>query len=334
MSTNQRFHSHAARHRAIPRNFTKVYKPSIMTVGKQGRKIAIIGASGTIGGPTLAAMLETGIHTITVLSRASSDASFPAGVQVKRGNYNDQPFLVSALQGHDVLLLTIGRLGRDSQIPIIQAAAKAGVRWVVPSEFGPDPYAPLVKESPIIASKKMYRDLAEELGLSWISVVCNPYLDWSLENGSWGIDIKERKAKLVDGGISKFNTTTVDQAAKGVTALLSLPDTELTRYKNKPIFLSSVYISMREMLDSVIRATGTSESDWDIRTVSYDDDIKVSREEAAKGNTTAIIAEFYDMNTREGLGGDYQSKALKDMELLRLEQEDLDSVVRKVVQVI
>jgi uncharacterized protein YbjT (DUF2867 family) len=303
-----------------------------MTIGKQGRKIAIVGASGTIGGPTLAAMLETGIHTITVLSRASSDTSFPAGVQVKKGNYNDQSFLVSALQGHDVVLLTIGRLGRDSQIPIIQAAAKSGVGWVVPSEFGPDPYAPLVKESPIIASKKKYRDLAEELGLSWISVVCNPYLDWSLENGSWSIDIKGRNAKLVDGGFSKFNTTTVNQTAKGVTALLSLPDAELTRYKNKPIFLSSVYISMREMLDSVIRATGTSESDWDIKAVSYEDDIKIAREEAAKGSIMAMIAEFYDMNTREGLGGDYQSKALKDMELLGLEQEDLDSVVRQVVQ--
>ena len=65
----------------------------------------------------------------------------------------------------------------------------------MPSEFGPDPYAPLVKESPIIVSKKKYRDLAEELELSWISVVCNPYLDWSLKNGSWSIDIKGRKAK-------------------------------------------------------------------------------------------------------------------------------------------
>ena len=90
-----------------------------MTMGKQGRKIAIVSASGTIGGPTLAAMLGTGIHIITVLSRTTSDTSFPAGVQVKKDNYNDQSFLISALQGQDIVLLTIGRLGRDSQIPII-----------------------------------------------------------------------------------------------------------------------------------------------------------------------------------------------------------------------
>ncbi|KAH8810904.1 hypothetical protein F5884DRAFT_727138 [Xylogone sp. PMI_703] len=303
-----------------------------MTTRKQGRKIAIAGGSGTIGGPTLAALLEAGIHTITVLSRASSDVSFPSGVQVKKGNYTDQSFLVSALGGHDFLILAIGRLGRDVQIPLIKAAAEAGVRWLVPSEFGPDPYAPLVKESPIIASKKKYRDLAEELGLSWISVVCNPYLDWSLENGSWSIDIKGREAKLVDGGISKFNTTTIKQTAKGVATLLSLPDTELSRYKNKPVFLSSAYISMRELLSSVIRATGTSESDWDIKRVSYDDDIKIAREEAAKGSITAMIEEFYDMNTREGFGGDYQSKAIKDMESLGLEEEDLDRIVKQVVQ--
>ncbi|RFU35504.1 hypothetical protein B7463_g795, partial [Scytalidium lignicola] len=303
-----------------------------MAIGKQGRKIAIVGASGTIGGPTLAALLEIGIHTITILSRAESDAVFLPGIEVKKGSYTDQSFLVSALQGNDIMLLAIGRLGRDAQIPIIQAAAIAGVRWVVPSEFGPDPYAPLVKESPIIASKKKYRDLAEELGLSWISVVCNPYLDWSLENGYWSIDIKGRKAKLVDGGNSKFNTTTVNQTAKGVAALLSLTDAELSRYKNKPVFLSSVYTSIREMVDSVIRATGSSESDWDIKAVTYDDIIKATRVEATKGNLMAMVEEFYAVNTREGFGGDYQSKALADMKLLGMEQEDLDSVVRQVVR--
>ena len=117
---HERFYSHAARYRATTKELHKgMYKSSNMTMGKQGRKIAIVGASGTIGDPTLAAMVGTGIHIITVLSRATSDTSFPAGVQVKKGNYNDQSFLISALQGQDVVLLTIGRLGRDSQIPII-----------------------------------------------------------------------------------------------------------------------------------------------------------------------------------------------------------------------
>ncbi len=142
---------------------------------KQGRKIAIVGATGNIGLPTLTSLLEYGIHTVTAISRPDSKATFPAGVQVVKGSYDDEAFLLSALAGQDVLVLQLNYYGEKYQANFIKAAAKAGVRYVLPTEFGSDPYARLVQESPFLSSKKQYRDLAEEVGVSWIAIVNNPW---------------------------------------------------------------------------------------------------------------------------------------------------------------
>ncbi|KFZ22738.1 hypothetical protein V502_02779 [Pseudogymnoascus sp. VKM F-4520 (FW-2644)] len=66
---------------------------------KQSRKIAIVGGSGSVGSPTVKALLSHGIHTITAISRSESTATFPSSVIVKRGSYNDEEFLTKALKG-------------------------------------------------------------------------------------------------------------------------------------------------------------------------------------------------------------------------------------------
>ncbi|CAO2647206.1 Nn.00g081280.m01.CDS01 [Neocucurbitaria sp. VM-36] len=299
---------------------------------KQGRNIAIVGASGTIGSHTLSAILETGIHTVTAISRGESNATFPAGVLVKKGDYAEESFLVNALQKQDVLILQLGIFSTDQQIPLIRAAAKAGVRYVLPTEFGSDPYAPFAKVFPMLADKKKYRDLAEELGISWIAVVNNPWFDWSLKQGNWGIDVRGKKAVLYKGAEGKFNTTTLRQVGEGVARLLSLPDAELETFKNRPVYLSSFEITQKELLDSAIRATGTEESDWDIVVRDASDVIAEARQEVAKGNHMAFVNEFYIAHMQEGFGGNYNSKAAKDAEILGLKSGSVDAAVRAVVQ--
>ncbi|ELR08546.1 hypothetical protein GMDG_03241 [Pseudogymnoascus destructans 20631-21] len=83
---------------------------------KQSRKIAIVGGSGSVGSPTVEALLSHGIHTVTAISRSESTATFPSGVTVKIGSYNDEEFLVVALRGQDVLILQLEFMALDSQI--------------------------------------------------------------------------------------------------------------------------------------------------------------------------------------------------------------------------
>ena len=231
-----------------------------------------------------------------------------------------------------MLNLQLGFFGIKQQIPLIKAAAKSGVSYVLPTEFGSDPYASLAKNFPLMSSKKQYRDLVEELGMSWIAVVNNPWLDWSLKQGSWGIDIQNRKASLYKGAEAKFNTTTLKQVGEGVAKLLSLPEAELETYKNKPVYLSSFFITQRDILESAIRATGTKESDWNVVVEDADKVIEEVRREIANGNHMAFVKEFYITHMRKGFGGDYQEKALKDAQVLELKAENLDEVVETVVK--
>ncbi|OHW93445.1 isoflavone reductase family protein [Colletotrichum incanum] len=301
--------------------------------GQQARKIAIIGASGTIGGLTLNALREKGVHTITAVTRAGSSATFPSDVIVKQGDYSDESFLLSAFQGQDVVVL---QLSFDSfmtgQKPLIRAAAKAGVKWVLPTEFGSD-LAPskLLDASPLVAGKKQFRDLIEELGMSWIAIVNNPWFDWSLAQGFWGIDIKNRSARLFDGGKTKFITTTIGTTAKGTAGVLSLPESELETFRNKPVYLKSFHITQRDMLDSILRATGTEDKDWKVEVLDAAAVVADSEEKVKQGDHAAMLVGFYVNHMREGWGGDYSAK-VTDQGKLGVTEENLDEVVKKVVQ--
>lgn len=294
----------------------------------------MVGATGTIGSVTLASLLQKNIHAITAISRAASSAKFPDSVKVQKGDYNDESFLISALQGQDVLILQVSfdPEAMASQITLIKAAAKAGVKWVLPTEFGSDPYAPLAKEFPILSQKKEYRDLIESLGMSWIAVANNPWFDWSLKGGLWGIDIAQKKATLYDVDDAKFNTTTLQQTAAGVANLLSLPDETLDQYKNKPVYLKSFRVNQREILDSVLRATAAKENEWEIKNADANQSIDRWMQEAAKGDLRAFQLAFYVAHMQKGRGGDYDAKAIKDMEVLGMEEQNLDEVVEAVVE--
>jgi hypothetical protein len=303
---------------------------------KQGRKIALVGASGTVGRHTLAAFLASAIHTITVVTRSKSKAVFPEGVIINKGDYGDESFLEASFTGQDVLILMLGREALQQQTPLIAAAVQAGVPWIVPTDFGSDPMSEKLRSHippRFLDGKDQYHTQVEESSSSnWIGIINNPWFDWCLTNGFWGINIKDRKATLYNGGNTKVTTTTLDRVGKGVAGVFSLPDSELAKFKNQYVYLSSFRVSQRDMLESVLRATETEESDWDVNTVAVADAVKQGNELAAQGNMMGLVTAFFAPHFEEGLGGDFSEK-LTDPKLLGLEEEEeLDAVVKRVVE--
>ncbi|KAF6815199.1 oxidoreductase [Colletotrichum sojae] len=300
---------------------------------QQGRKIAIVGASGNVGGLTLNALLEKGIHTVTAVTRTESSATFPEGVIVKKGSYEDESFLVDAFKGQDVVVLALGLSSAGTaQGPLIRAAGKAGVKWILPTEFGSDTAPTKTFEtSPILQHKVAPRKAVEEAGASWIAIVNNPWFDWSMAKGLWGIDIKNRTARLYDGGRTKFITTNLPTTGKGTAGVLSLPDAELEKYRNKPFYLKSFYVSQHDMLGSIQRATGTTDADWKIETVDAAEVVARAEEDAKNGNHFAGLVAFYVNHMREGWGGDYSAK-LTDLSKIGLSEESLDETAKRVVK--
>ena len=102
-------------------------------------KILLIGASGNLGSVFLPILLAEPSFTVSILSRSSSTATFPANVRVhKVPDSYPESALIEAFQGQDVVISTLSLTNLGPQKTFIDAAVKAGVKRFVPSEFGAD----------------------------------------------------------------------------------------------------------------------------------------------------------------------------------------------------
>ncbi|KAF5000288.1 hypothetical protein FGRMN_1920 [Fusarium graminum] len=286
-----------------------------MSPPTQGRKIAIIGLSGQVGTPTVKELLAQGIHTITAVQRLESTSTFPHEVIVKNGDLNDESFLVSAFHGQDVVVLMppIPHI-ISVQEPAVRAAAKAGVPYIFPSEFGPDPFASrLIEENQLLQNKKRIRDLIEDLGVSsWISITVGPFLDMNIKSGLWGFDIENRKATIWTGAVGKVNATSVANTGYATAAVLSLPEEDLARYRNKAFYVPSFHLTQRELLEAVQKATGTTEKDWEVKHQEIQDAFEDCNAKIQQGDDVAPFAKFFVTHFQEGNGGDFQHKIVID----------------------
>lgn len=84
------------------------------------------------------ALLKTGKHTVTALTRDASQ-KFPEGVISKVIDYSQPETLVEPLQNQDALVITLGGLAPEgTELALIKAAGEAGVKWIMPNEWCPD----------------------------------------------------------------------------------------------------------------------------------------------------------------------------------------------------
>ncbi|KAM0810479.1 hypothetical protein AB5N19_10828 [Seiridium cardinale] len=304
-----------------------------MATSKQARNITIVGGSGTVGTPIVASLVELGIHNLSVITRPDSQAEYPASVKVHKGSYDDEAFLTSALAGQNVLIMALSYLASDAQIPLIRAAAKTKVAYIVPCEFGSDATnVALNQEIILMNAKRPYRDLIEELGVSsWIGVTNNPWFDYCMKGAYFYIDVKQRTAKLLDGGVVKANFSTLDRVGKSLAAVLSLPEAELAKHKNDWVYFSSFLISQSNILDSALRVTDTKREDWTITEGTAKEVRDWAKAETTKGNRMAAAAALFALMFSDGFGGNYNDKVV-DYKKLGLEpEEDLDAVMKKLV---
>lgn len=86
-----------------------------------------------------AALLKTGKHTVTAITRADSQSKLPEGVIVKKVDYSKPETLVEALRGQDALVITMGgHTPKEIHLALFNAAGEAGVSWIMPNEWSPD----------------------------------------------------------------------------------------------------------------------------------------------------------------------------------------------------
>lgn len=297
---------------------------------KQLRKVTLVGATGNVGKHILDALLAVG-HQVTVLTRPDSTATLPHtnNVTIHRADYADEALLADILQGQEVVIAAVSHAAYGVQRPLFRAAARAGVPWTVPCEFGSDPNAALNEHVDLNTPKKQYRALVEELGVgAWLGVVNNPWIDYLMpmpHGGGFGVDFKTRTAELYDDGTARITFSTLRRTGQSLAAVLALPDAELARYRNRFVFFSSFRVSQRDLLESAIRVTGTREGDWTVSSQPSAEVITKCKE--ASGFTPVLLMA---LTFAEGMGGDYSDRVV-DYKRLGLEQEEsLDEAVRDI----
>lgn len=304
-----------------------------MSITSQSRKIAILGASGTLGKPLLAALLASpAAHTITVVQRTDATSTFAPRVRVLKGDLFSESFLASAFTGQDVVVLMPPLPHIISlQEPAVRAAAQVGVPYVFPAEFGPDPFATaLIRDNDLLQSKNRIRNLVEELGVSsWVSIVVGPWIEYGVGFGLWGVDAKARKATIWNGAEGKVNSASAKYAGEALAAALNLPEADLAKVKNGAIYTPSLRFTQRELLAAAQKLTG---GEWTVEERPVQDVVREYEEGLAKGDETAGHAKFFATHAMEGSGADFEDKidrALqKKLKALGLGEESLEDAIR------
>jgi hypothetical protein len=285
---------------------------------------------------------------VTAITREGSTSKLPDGVKVVRVNYDDEVSLVAALQGQQFLAITLSVSGApDTHSKLVAAAAKAGIPYVMPNNYGSDIANRKLAEENLYGMAGIERRAEiERTGVSsHITMVCGFWYEWSLGLGEpcFGIDIKSKKATFFDDGETKINTSTWEQCGKALAGLLSLkelPEDEndkepnVAQWKNKPLYISSFLISQREMLDSVHRVIGTTDKDWEITFEKSAERFAKGVEDMKKGERLGFARAMYSRNFYPNGGGDYESSRGLDNAKIGLEKDDLDVATKRTVELV
>ena len=127
---------------------------------------------------------------VTALTRQDSTSTFPDGVHVHKTDYDSESSLAEAFKGQDAVVSVIATAALGSQSKIIEAAAQAGVKRFIPSEFGVN----VLKledggMKKILGAKVKARELLEKIAagnkdFTWTGISTNLFFDWVCYSGS------------------------------------------------------------------------------------------------------------------------------------------------------
>ncbi|KAE9372192.1 hypothetical protein N431DRAFT_558082 [Stipitochalara longipes BDJ] len=243
------------------------------------KKVALAGASGYLGRRILDHLLTIPtLSQLTILTHSSS-VEFPSSpilTIVSVPSYQDVATLTVALQGHDLLISTLSRVGaNDADEPLVLAAIAAGVRRYMPSEYTVDvmhPHAIAIAGSTVLAGKiasaQRLQKLAENGDIEYTTLVTGAFLDFWFEYPNPVILTKARTITLLDGGEKKMTGVTTSFVAKSIGAIVAMSQ-EAT--KNQRIRIAEVEYTGKALLHTLEEVTDTK---WTVIDQSTDEIFK------------------------------------------------------------
>ncbi|GAP84435.1 hypothetical protein SAMD00023353_0702590 [Rosellinia necatrix] len=292
------------------------------------KNVAVVGGSGNLGREVVRELVAAGF-SVTALTRAGSSATFPAGVTAKAVDYASEGSLTAALAGQDALVSTVATAAVAGQRPLVDAAVAAGVRRIVPSEFGINTRFLLGDRDPIAAILRgkvetlnyIHEKARQNPSFSWTGISTGLFFDWGLEYGSIGLDKATKTATIYDSGDERFQASNLRHIGRVVAAVLRQPERTLNRY----ISVASFNPTQNEVLALAERLTGGGE--WAVTRASTEEELRAGVEKLGRGDYSA-----FSNLLRRRVYGDGAGLAVEGpdnaLDLLGLEEEDLEASLK------
>ncbi|KAL9598544.1 MAG: hypothetical protein Q9219_004446 [cf. Caloplaca sp. 3 TL-2023] len=294
------------------------------------KNVVILGASGNVGTPTVDALLAAGSFSVTALTRNGSSATFPSGVKVEKVDESypkDQ--LLAVFKGQDAVVNLLPPSDVDRANSIADAAAEAGVKRFIPSEFGSDTSSPeTVALVPIFAGKAQmtgYLKTKESSGMSWTAIINGAFFDWGLLNGFLGFDIKSNTATIYDAGEAPVNMTTLSTVGQSVVSILQHPAETANRY----VYIQSTRGTQNQILAALEKSTSKQ---WTVKKRESAEARQTGGAKLGKGDMSGIPDLIVGGILKGEPAANYDVTRQLDNGLLGLKEESLEDLVDKVVK--
>jgi len=288
------------------------------------RNVAIIGASGLLGESIINGLRAAQSFNITIISRKSSNSTFPGFTVHKLSDDYPQDELIAALQGQDAAIGLLPGKGVQGQLRIIDATVKAGVKRYIPSGFGLNDVFKDVQDLIWTSKDKgdviTYLKEQEATGMSWTAIAMGSWIDWALDKKFIGIDIEARSAEFWDAGNVKFSASSIVTAGIAVARVLQAPE----KTANQFLYIRDWTVSQQDIVTALERLSGET---WQKNSIKSADRIARGHARLENGDVDGVYDLIKSAFLVEGLKTNFERDEVLANELLGLPTLSLDEVL-------
>jgi len=299
------------------------------------KNVAIAGATGNTGSAIIKALLNSNQFNVTALVRSDSTtkATFPGNVNIREVDYSNPSTLADALKGQDAVISALNHAFLGHQRALLDAAVSAGVQRFIPSEYGSDTLNPKAAPLPLFAHKKTEQKYIEELAaqgqITYTIVINGPFLDFGLNHGFLGPDLKKKQITYLDGGNAKFSTTTLANVAKAVVGVLTKPE----ETKNRAVYVQDAALTLKDLFRLSKQALG--EEGWtEVDGGTTKEKEKSSYEKLAKEQKDMGVFLGFLLSAifREGYGGHFQQLDNELLGIVELKESEIVELIKEIAK--
>lgn len=224
----------------------------------------------------------------------------------------------------------IATTAQTKQLLLVEAAAQAGVKRFIPSDFGSNTVHPKTAALPCYADKiavqqALREKAAQPGGMTYTVVLTGPFLDWGLGVG-FVLGLKQRHATLYDGGERVFSTTTLPTIGRAVAGVLRKPQ----ETENRAVYVHDTATTQRALYEMGKKATPGEK--WTEEVVRIDDELAGAWAELSKEqpDPNKFVYQFIHAAIwGEGYGAHFEKTDNELLGIQELTEEEVQAVVNR-----